>query len=136
MAEIKCIEELRIADLSSSLQLQDIHTKEQYLLRLIQSSFSFPTNNIDDYIPSQIISEYIKNWGYEGIRYQSSLHRDGNNYVIFKYDNCEATSSRDMRIDNIKISARSTIGSDVDNKLWNIRDNEFVEIDLSKIHEF
>lgn len=130
LAEIQCNNELSIADLSSSLQSKDIKTKEQYLLRLIQSSFSFPTNNPDDYIPSQIISEYIKSWGYEGIRYRSSLYSEGNNLTIFNYDKCEAVSSRDMRMEDIKISVRTAFNSDIDNKVWYIRDNEFVEIDI------
>lgn len=130
VAEIQCNEELKIADMSSPLQSEEIHSKEQYLLRMIQSSFSFPTNNTDDYIPSQIIAEYIKSWGYEGIRYQSSLHRDGNNLTIFNYEKCEAISSRDMRMEDIKITVRSTMCSDIDYKMWAIKDNEFKEYDL------
>ena len=47
---------------------------EMYVMRMIQRAFSKPTNNSDDYIPSQIIAEYLKSLGYDGVRYNSSLH--------------------------------------------------------------
>lgn len=67
--------------------------------------------NPDDYIPTQIIAEYIKSLGYEGIRFKSSLHNGGVNLTIFNYEKCEAISSQDFRLENIKLTARAAIGS-------------------------
>lgn len=33
-------------------------------------------------------------------------------------------------MEDIKISVRTAFNSDIDNKVWYIRDNEFVEIDI------
>lgn len=78
----------------------------EWLIFNIQDSFSNPTNNPDDYLVSQVISEYIKKLGYDGIRFNSSLHRNGINVTIFNYDKCEALSSQEMKIEQIKLSAR------------------------------
>lgn len=78
----------------------------EWLIFNIQDSFSNPTNNPDDYLVSQVISEYIKKLGFDGIRFNSSLHRNGINVTIFNYDKCEALSSQEMKIEQIKLSAR------------------------------
>ncbi|MDC1286284.1 RES family NAD+ phosphorylase [Gammaproteobacteria bacterium] len=51
----------------------------------IDNAFSKPTRASDsksDYAPTQIISEYIKSKGYDGIAYKSSL-ADGHNIALF-----------------------------------------------------
>ena len=73
---------------------------------MIQGAFSKPTNNSDDYLPTQVIAEYIRSLGYDGIRFNSSLHYGGVNLTIFNYENCEAVSSQDFRVEEMKISER------------------------------
>jgi RES domain-containing protein len=54
----------------------------------IDNAFSEPTKESDsksDYAPTQIISEYIKSKGYDGIAYKSSLS-DGHNIALFDPD--------------------------------------------------
>jgi len=57
----------------------------------IDNAFSKPTKASDsksDYAPTQIISEYIKSKGYDGIAYKSSL-ADGHNIALFDLDIAE-----------------------------------------------
>lgn len=78
---------------------------------MIQGAFSKPTNNTDDYLPNQVIAEYVRSLGYDGIRFNSSLHYGGVHLTIFNYEKCEAVSSQDFRIEEMKITARAAIGS-------------------------
>lgn len=78
---------------------------------------------------SHLISEYIKSLGYDGIRFSSSLHNDGINLTIYNYKKCEPISSREIKIENIKLDARDKIGSDFDHRLLRIRNNEVEFID-------
>ena len=101
---------------------------------MIQEAFSKPTSNPDDYIPTQIIAEYIKSLGYDGIRYNSSLHFGGVNLTIFNYEKCEAVSSQDFRIEDIKITAMAAIGSaNYQGDLVCIKDNEPLYQDYEKL---
>lgn len=58
------------------------------------------------------------------------------NLTIFNYDTCEAISSQDFRIENIKLTARAAIGSaNYDGDMHYIVDNEPKFIDFEK-HSF
>ncbi|MCI5218985.1 MAG: RES domain-containing protein [Candidatus Electrothrix sp. LOE2] len=60
----------------------------------IDNAFSKPTKNSDlksDYAPTQIISEFIKSKGYDGIAYKSSL-ADGHNVALFDLGSAEIES--------------------------------------------
>ena len=93
-------------------------------MSFIQSAFSSPTNNPDDYIPSQIITEHLRHQGYDGIRYSSSLHRGGYNLTVFDVSRCEAIFSTDLRLDNIKMSLRPAVGAEnIDGRFEYIKDN-------------
>jgi len=68
------------------------------------------------------------------LRYNSSLRRCGVNMTIFNYDKCEAVSSQDFRIEDIKITARAAMGSaDYQGDLFYIKDNEPLFLDNGKI---
>lgn len=57
----------------------------------IDNAFSKPTKASDlksEYAPTQIISEFIKSKGYDGIAYKSSL-ADGHNICLFDLDSAE-----------------------------------------------
>ena len=87
-----------------------------------------------DYIPSQIIAEYLKNLGYDGIRYNSSLHFGGVNLTIFNYEKCEAISSQDFRIEDIKLTARAAFGcANNQGDLAYINDNNPLYLDYEKL---
>lgn len=48
------------------------------------------------YIPTQIISDYILKFGYDGIMHPSSLDLKGKNYLIFEHKNIEFDDNPDM----------------------------------------
>ena len=97
---------------------------QEWLLCFIQSAFSSPTNNPDDYLSSQIIAEYFRYLGYDGIRYSSSLHRGGYNLTIYDVSKCEAVFSTDLRLETIKIFLRPAIGAEnIDGRFEYIVDN-------------
>lgn len=64
------------------------------LYNTIGEMFSRPYNgDVSKYLPTQYISEEIKNLGFDGLRFRSSLHKDGINVVLFNPDDCKALSS-------------------------------------------
>lgn len=135
IAKIQANEPLRVANIAVDLDLFNDKnaTVEMYVMGMIQGAFSKPTNNTDDYIPTQVIAEYIKSLGYDGIRFNSSIHSGGVNLTIFNYEKCEAISSQDFRIENIKLTARAAFGSaNYDGDMCYIVDNEPKYYDFSK----
>ena len=85
IAKVQVNEPLKVANIAVELDLSNDKnaTVEMYVMRMIQRAFSKPTNNTDDYIPTQSIAEYIKSLGYDGIRFNSSIHSGGVNLTIF-----------------------------------------------------
>ena len=62
-----------------------LQTAKEFLEDFIKE-IARPPRSIDDplhYIPTQIIAEYIRKCGAQGIVYQSSQHRGGTNYALF-----------------------------------------------------
>ena len=59
---------------------------EPFVWRDINNSFSMPVSAGEEhnyYVPTQYLSEYFKNAGYDGIIYKSSLTKDGHNFALF-----------------------------------------------------
>lgn len=136
IARIEVKDELKIANIAVNLDINDSEDApiEVFVMHMIQGAFSRPTNNPDDYLPTQVITEYIKSLGYEGLRYNSSLRRSGVNLTIFNYEKCEAVSSQDFRIEDIKITARAAMGSaDYQGDLFYIKDNEPLFLDNGQL---
>lgn len=138
IAQIRVNEPLKIANIAVELDYSNKGaTMETHVMGIIQGAFSKPTNNPDDYIPTQIIAEYIKSLGYEGIRFNSSLHDGGVNLTIFNYEKCEAIASQDFRLENIKLTARAAIGSaNYQGDLFFIKDNEPLYLDFENLPFF
>lgn len=70
----------------------------------IDNAFSKPTNNSDltsEYVPTQIISEFIKSNGYDGIAYKSSL-ADGHNLALFDISSAEIFDCQLYNVSKIK----------------------------------
>ena len=96
---------LKIFDLSMGIHSKSRrpYSAAKYnLLFDLSRMFSKPIASDDDtldYVPTQYIAEYIKNLGYDGLGYKSSLHEfhqsgiEPINMVIFNYDKCEAVGS-------------------------------------------
>jgi len=130
---IEVKEQLRIANLAVDIDMdpqKEGKSMEEWLLSFIQSAFSFPTNNPDDYIPTQIIAEHLRHLGYDGIRYSSSLHEGGFNLTVFDVAKCDAVFSTDMRLESMKMSLRPAIGAEnIDGRFQWIIDNVPMRMD-------
>lgn len=140
VAGIEVKKQLTIANIAVEVDFNAEKEKsvDEYLMSFIQSAFSSPTNNPDDYIPSQIITEHLRHQGYDGIRYSSSLHRGGYNLTVFDVTRCEAIFSTDLRLDNIKMSLRPAVGAEnIDGRFEYIKDNVPMrwDIDAGKLVE-
>lgn len=134
VAGIEVKETLRIANIAVDLNPESEKSFNGWLLSFVQSAFSSPTNNPDDYIPSQIIAEFFFHLGYDGIRYSSSLHKEGFNLTIFDTTKCEAIFSTDLRLENIKMSLRPAIGAEnIDGRFQYIFDNVPMKLDYERM---
>lgn len=132
VAEIEVKEQLTIANIAVGIDIDATkdNSVDEWLMYFIQTAFSSSTNNPDDYIASQIIAEYIRHLGYDGVRYSSSLHRGGYNLTVFDIEKCEAVSSTDLRLEDIKMSLRPAIGAvAMDGRFEWIKDNVPMRMD-------
>lgn len=132
VAGIEVKELLKITNLAVDIGWgsEEQRSVDEWLLSFVQSAFSSPTNNPDNYIHSQVIAEFCRFIGFDGIRYGSSLHRGGFNLTIFDVSKCEAVFSTDLRLENIKISLRPAIGAEnIDGRFEYIKDNVPMKLD-------
>lgn len=126
VAGIEVKENLTIANIATDIDMnpEKESSVDEWVLSFIQSAFSSPTYNPDDYIASQIIAEYLRYLGYDGIRYGSSLHKGGFNLTIFDVTKCEAVFSTDIRLENVKMYLRPAFGAEnIDGHFEYIVDN-------------
>ena len=99
VAEILTKETLNIADFCN---IEGYDGLELCIIYLIMNEFSQPSNlNKKDYIATQYIAEYIKNLGFDGIRFSSSLYQLGRNVTIFNPEKCEPISSKLYEVKDI-----------------------------------
>lgn len=135
VSEIVVKNELKIANLTFDYYsvVPEKRDETQWLLYFVHRAFSIPTIDPDEYLPSQIIAENIKQWGYDGIRYNSSLHRGGVNVTVFDYEKCDAVSSRDMIIESVKLDARTAGDLTIDDNMLFIKDNESYLVNVNDI---
>lgn len=123
VATIEVLEHLRLFD--TTIQYWPVNAMEDpvksSLLKDLSRLYSEPISYADDtadYIPTQFIAEYIKNLGYDGIVYQSSLTpeikqkgRYAYNVVIFNYKKCKAIKSHVYEITYNWIKTNNVDGS-------------------------
>lgn len=93
IAKFSPVKKLRIMDFTDS-NGQNLGNSYR---KIINENFSKPIslkNSDIDYLPTQAIAEYVKNKEYDGIKYSSSINKNGHNIVIFdanKMENIEIT---------------------------------------------
>ena len=77
------------------------------VLRAISSDLSKPLRRYDtelEYVPTQWICEYCKiKLGADGICFKSSLHKGGQNYVLFNPSDAKCTRAKEYEIKQIDI---------------------------------
>lgn len=84
--------------------------KSRLLREMISADLSKPMRRYDselEYIPTQFICEYIKVFtGANGIRFKSSVHPLGSNYVIFDQNLMECVDVKLKRIVSLSLESR------------------------------
>lgn len=71
----------------------------------INKAYSMPieqTDDVADYAPTQIITEFIKSKGYDGIRFKSSVG-EGDNIVLFSQKSVAFKKASVFRVTNISL---------------------------------
>ena len=102
----KTTEELRIYDLAENIKTQDDYRKDEDgpLFGEIQRRFSEPNSgDALRYVPTQYLGEIIKQMGFDGIRFRSSLKQDGTNIVLFDDKKCKAIRSDITKVCGIEL---------------------------------
>lgn len=101
VARIELCEPAQMFDISNrwSSMWGESKTTEWFCLfyLALMSLFQRPYKDTGDYYLCQYISEYLKNWGFDGIIFRSAVNRvsldSGINYTFFNYQKCKAVSS-------------------------------------------
>lgn len=91
----------------SNEDLQEI-VKRKILFDKISTDLSKPLRRFDteiEYVPTQLICEYCKQNGADGIRFNSSLHQGGTNVVLFNSIDAKCTRVLTHEIKNVKIES-------------------------------
>ncbi len=85
VCEIELCRDIRIFDFTySAVELKENEYTKSGDLYVISKEFSRPNyGNVNDYIPTQYLCEYISQKGFDGIRYKSAVSPDGINMIIF-----------------------------------------------------
>ena len=92
---------------------EDEYTKSGDLYA-ISKEFSYPNyGNPQDYIPTQYLCEYLRQKGFDGIRYKSAVSPEGTNLIIFDTDSADRAykivESRVFEGGNIEINFKQII---------------------------
>ena len=105
VAKFRLQKDIRLYDLTKKCsQETSIEGSIPCLFDAISSLYSRPyKGKRENYIATQYIAEEIKNMGFDGLRFESSLHKGGYNIVLFNPDLCKAVCSDLVLIDDIEI---------------------------------
>ena len=91
---------------NSTISLSEVIAKQK-ILQLISSDLSKPLRRYDselEYVPTQLICEYCKINGIDGICFNSSLHNGGVNVVLFDSSSAECIKVKSREIKDVHIS--------------------------------
>lgn len=102
----------RFADLTRYKSDKITDSRLAELLRLIADEFSTPHYAGHNYAFTQYLSGHLMNMGFEGIIFESSLNKGGENFVFFNPNDCEAIKSRLFIVNNITIQFNPIIRKD------------------------
>lgn len=106
VAKFRLKKEVKLYDLT--LDIHDIVNEEVVelprLYNTIGEMFSKPYNgDATKYLPTQYIAETIKKMGFDGLRFRSSLHKEGINIVLFNPEDCSAFASDLIEVKGIDL---------------------------------
>ena len=106
VASFKMEEEIRIYDLAREVTPKKAVSidKDYSLFDVICQRFSEPnTGDAFKYLPTQYLGEIIKQMGFDGLRFKSSLKNGGINVVLFDDKKCRAVKSDIIKVGDIKL---------------------------------
>ncbi len=116
IGKFKPTKELKIIDFSVHQGRMQFFIKEPNNIKKseavwtdMDNAFSVPTSNTNfnsDYVPTQIIAEFIKSLGYDGIAYKSSLG-SGHNIVLFDLDMANITENDIYKVNKVDFNFES-----------------------------
>ena len=92
----------------SGANLSDI-VKRKIIFDNIRTDLSKPLRRFDteiEYVPTQLICEYCKLNGADGIRFESSLHQSGTNIVLFNSSDVKCYSVELREITKVTIESK------------------------------
>lgn len=114
VATIEVVEKIKLLDFTQHTNPKNMSEAKRNLFSDLSYLYSKPVASEDDtldYIPTQYIAEYVKNLGYDGIAYESSLtpelktqdltshpELDCYNVVIFNYKKCSPAKSNLVKV--------------------------------------
>ncbi len=93
-----------LADLKHWKSEPDSQTKEKFVWHDIDEAFSepiTPSDDLADYVPTQILSEFFRREQFDGIVFRSSIG-PGKNIVLFQSDDVQFVRSGIVRITELK----------------------------------
>ena len=107
VAAMSVISDLKVFDFTKSIEDQSgLKLNRQSLVNTIGSAFAKPNHDKKEkYMPTQFVAEFVKNLGFDGIKYKSSLHEGGMNILIFYPDKSKPIHSDLHFVDAINISS-------------------------------
>lgn len=85
----------------------DAETKLKAVWTDIDSAFSRPvrlTDDLADYVPTQILSELFRDAGYDAVIYRSQFGKKGYNIAIFNVDHADPINCTPFEIAKIEVS--------------------------------
>ena len=122
IASIKVSKNLRVFDfchVDSNVQTfdsSDLNGFEQddLLLGTFSGHFSSPAFGSDEssYFATQYLCEYIKELGFDGVRFRSSLNPEGKNIVLFNTNQDPTTNRKNYKITESKVYSVSKLDID------------------------
>ena len=109
VATIEIFQELKLLDFTLKEIPNQLTPEKLTLFEDLSYLFSKPITHDDDvfdYIPTQYVAEYVKNLGYDGIAFKSSLlpklnelaSKELYNIVVFNYEKCKAIKSNIIKV--------------------------------------
>jgi RES domain-containing protein len=108
--------DLKLIDLTARIALASpFELPGEYLSSLVESldlfdhlnkEFAKPLRHTDDtheYLPTQFFAEWVKDHGYDGLRYESAMSTGGHNIVLFDTAAVAVKSVRLVRTDSVEV---------------------------------
>ncbi|OEJ15505.1 hypothetical protein BFL38_13345 [Brachyspira hampsonii] len=109
VAEIKILCDLTLFDITK-FTFENIENIKTELVSLNECFSNVNYGNDIDYIPTQYIAELLKNLGFDGIRFGSSLNKGGINITLFNHEkNCKFIKSKLYFISDIDVKYSSDV---------------------------